>query len=365
MPAIAIDVRMLHSAGVGTYLCGLLPLIISRRSDIIFHLLGDTGSMHDFQWTRAENVRRLDCHAPIYSIAEQFELVRRLPACDLFFSPHYNVPLLYRGRMIATIHDIFHLARENSDKTLPRIIYARAMLSAALRKSRIVMTDSQFTLDEMRKYRLPHPDKVRIVSLGPGSAYNGGGAAVKKPGAQYFLYVGNVKPHKNLRRLISAYKLLHAEGRVGIPLMLVGEEKKFITGMPELKDEILHSSWRNWIKITGRVSNEELKHCYSQAAALVLPSLYEGFGLPPLEAMALGCPCLVSRVASLPEVCGKAAHYCDPYDVADIADKMHQILVDNRLRAELIERGYQQVQKYSWRKTAEAVLDVMEEVLTK
>ena len=359
---LSIDCRMYYASGIGTYLRNIVPLIISLRPDISYYLIGDKRLLGGFSWANSKNVVLINCKAPIYSIVEQYELFRKIPRCDVYFSPHYNVPLLYRGKLVTTIHDIFHLADENNRKTRMRTVYARGMLSAALRKSKIVMTDSQFTLNEMRKYKLPGLDKVRVIHLGFGLENTGCHSSRKPPGNGYLLYVGNVKPHKNLRRLVDAYKLLHDENRINVPLKIVGEAERFITGMPELKEEIAGSPWGRWIEFTGWIDDGMLKDCYRQATALVQPSLYEGFGLPPLEAMACGCPCVVSNAASLPEVCGAAALYCNPYDVNDIADKIYKVINDANLRLQLIERGYERVKLFSWEKTARAFLKVIDEV---
>ena len=362
MRRITIDMRMLGASGIGTYLRNLIPRVTSMGLDITYYLLGDTEGLDRMEGLNGEHIHCIDCQTSIYSVSEQLSLVRKIPRCDVYFSPHYNVPLLYRGKLVTTIHDIFHLADENNRKTRMRTVYARAMLSAALRKSKIVMTDSQFTLNEMRKYKLPGLDKVRVIHLGFGLENTGCHSSQKPPGNGHLLYVGNVKPHKNLRRLIDAYKLLHDENRVNIPLKIVGEAERFITGMPELKEEIANSPWSRWIEFTGWIDDRMLKDCYRQATALVQPSLYEGFGLPPLEAMACGCPCVVSNAASLPEVCGDAALYCNPYDVNDIADKIYKVINDANLRLQLIERGYERVKLFSWEKTARAFLNVIDEV---
>ena len=234
------------------------------------------------------------------------------------------------------------------------------MLSAALRKSRIVFTDSKFTLSEMIKYKLPGIEKVKVVHNGTSFAN------IEKSlenNRKHIVYVGNVKPHKNLKRLITAYKILHEKYNIKLPLLIVGEADSFITGIPGFREEIADSVWSKWITFTGKVSDEKLISIYQKASILVLPSLYEGFGLPPLEAMACGCPCVVSNVASLPEVCGDAALYCDPYSVDDIADKMHKIIVDFQLRKVLIEKGYKHIEKYSWDRTAKSYLAYFESLI--
>ncbi|MBN2227221.1 MAG: glycosyltransferase family 4 protein [candidate division Zixibacteria bacterium] len=357
MPEIAVDARMIRASGIGSYLRHILPLLVSIKPDFTWHILGDTNDLQSESWAESDNIRLIDCRSRVYSIAEQYALPGKIPRCDLLFSPHYVVPLPYRSPMLVTIHDVFHLAEENQDKTMFRSAYARLMMSSALNKAKRVMTDSRFTKDEMIKYNLPHTEKVRVVYLGVDLPEH----RADHVDGRYLLYVGNVKPHKNIRRMIDAYKRLHEKRN--IPLKIVGEADKFITGIPGLREEVTDSAWGKWIEFTGWIEDDELVKCYREAAALILPSLYEGFGLPPLEAMTQGCPCLVSRAGSLPEICGDAALYCNPYDISDIADKMHRILVDTELRNKLITLGYQRARRYDWRSTVDAVLSIMEEIL--
>lgn len=357
---ITIDMRMYYASGIGTYLRRLVPLLVSHRKDIEFFLIGDKAKLDELEWIQTENIKIINSTAPIYSIKEQFELKKIIPDCDLYFAPHYNVPYFHRGPMITTIHDIFHLSEENHDRTVLRTLYARTMLKTALKKSKIIMTDSQFTLNEMKKYNLPDLHKVRVVYLGYGISEPVIKDRTNDPGG-YILYIGNVKPHKNLRRLIDAYKALYRDGKIKNSLMIVGEADKFITGMPELKYEIERSEWKDKIVFTGWINDDKLVQYYKDAAILVLPSLYEGFGLPPLEAMACGCPCVVSRAASLPEICGDAVLYCNPYSHEDIAEKIYTLLNDNELRRKLRSRGYKHIKNYGWQKTANHVLEIIEE----
>ncbi len=357
---LSIDCRMWYSAGIGTYLRNIVPRIISLLPDAKICLIGPVGDYEDVPSGRVELV---ECIAPIYSIGEQIELPRKIPKSDLFFSPQYNIPLLYRGTQVTTIHDIFHIAQENEDNSPTKKFYARTMLSAALRKSRIVFTDSRFTLSEMRKYNLPCLEKVEVIYLGASLDRSVEASYDASRDRKHILFVGNVKPHKNLKRLVAAYKVLHTQYSSSVPLLIVGELDNFITGMPGFKEEINESRWGDWIRFTGRCTDNELTEAYRHARVLVLPSMYEGFGLPPLEAMACGCPVLVSHAASLPEICGNAALYCDPYSVDDIAKKLHELLVDDHLREKLVNNGFKQVATFSWTKAATAFVDSLLEVV--
>ncbi len=332
-PRVLVDCRMVFSSGVGTYIRHLLPLLI-RDSPYDFFFLGRQAELSAFPW--ADPGRIVSFETRVYSPLEHavlYRLLRRLPH-DLFWSPHYNVPLLGRWRRLTTIHDVFHISAENQEWGRLKKGYARALLSAAMRRSAVVLTDSIFTSDEMKH--------------GNGS---------------HFLFVGNVKPHKNLRRLIEAYARARAAGAASLPLKVVGETDRFLTGEKGLPDLARSLGVGEYVKFTGRVSAQELESLYAGAAALLFPSLYEGFGLPPLEAMARYIPVLASKAASLPEVCGDAALYCDPADTNDIAQKIELISTNGALRSGLSERGKARSRMFTWEATAERTARAIAEAL--
>jgi glycosyltransferase involved in cell wall biosynthesis len=353
MKCLTVDTRMLFSSGIGSYLAHLLPEIITGLENWKINLLGDVERIRECDWVARDNVNLIPCHAGIYSLSEQWELLRRIPAdTDLFWSPHYNIPLFYRGRQVTTVHDIFHIADENEKKSFFKNVYARTMFKQVLKKSRIVLVDSEFTLSEMKKYDLKPLDKVKVIRGGANFEPQREMSEAVRTEGRHILYVGNVKPHKNLRRLAAAYKILREKYGISLPLVIAGETERFKTGMPGFNEAISESSQGRMIKLTGRVSDEELFNLYEKASLLVLPSIYEGFGLPPLEAMAFGCPVVVSKAASLPEICGEAALYIDPLDVEDMAEKMFRALTDETLRKDLILKGFDRLKLYDWKKAA-------------
>jgi glycosyltransferase involved in cell wall biosynthesis len=359
---IVIDARMIDASGIGTYLNNLIPRFFDKADQFEFCLLGERQKIGKKEWI-TDKIQIIDFPAPIYSIQEQIQFKKVIPDdCDLFFAPHYNIPYFYSGRLITTIHDVFHLAKENENKTILKTLYARMMLRAALKKSTAVMTVSNFSLEEMKKYNLPDIDKVTVVYNGVRQTdRNDLSRTTNSP--EYILYVGNVKPHKNLKHLVGACITLYEQGKIDIKLIIVGQIDKFITGIPGFKENIAASKWNSRFIFTGRIDNNLLEKYYREALMLVHPSYYEGFGLPPLEAMATGTPCLVSKAASLPEICGNAALYCDPLDTDDIAKKIYRMITDPELRKRLTARGYQQIKKFDWDKTAENCISIFKNIL--
>ncbi|UCB52689.1 MAG: glycosyltransferase family 4 protein, partial [Candidatus Zixiibacteriota bacterium] len=174
----------------------------------------------------------------------------------------------------------------------------------------------------------------------------------------YLFYVGDMRPYKNLDRSLEAFAKLNNRD---IKFVVAG--KKDPRFYPNLERKVDQLALKNRVVFMGYVPGEDLPFLYSEARALVFPSLYEGFGLPPLEAMACGCPVVTSNAASLPEVCGEAAHYVDPESVDSIAQGIHQVVTDQNLRNTLIHKGIKRAQLFSWEKAAKRVLDIFEEVL--
>ncbi|MBI4699332.1 MAG: glycosyltransferase family 4 protein [Nitrospirae bacterium] len=343
---------MLNSSGIGTYLQYLLPCILPSYKNVRFNLLGNRTRLQQSICAGYENITPIDCNSKVYSVAEQIELFRKIPpGTDLFWSPHYNIPLLpvkVRKRIV-TIHDVYHLAFYDQ-LTLTQKAYAKLMLNTAVRISDRIITVSDFSRSEIIKYTGINDSKITVI-------HNGVDAGKFKPAdgnmmtvvndlrekfnlpEKFILYAGNVKPHKNLKRLLNAYATLLKRGLENYCLVIVGQRQGFITSDSDVFKILNDNSFlREKVFFIGHISNEDLPYFYNSASILAFPSLYEGFGLPPLEAMACGCPVVVSNAASLPEVCGDAACYVDPYNVESIAEGMYKVLTDESLRQSLIEK---------------------------
>lgn len=362
-PHIAIDVRMARDSGIGTYIRNLVPLVTAGRPTWRFTLLGRTRDVQEIGLDRSPNVAIRECSARTYTLREQVELRRRAPAdADLFWSPHYNIPLAWRGRLMVTVHDVFHLAMPQFVPGRLKRIYARSMFAAVDRKASAVITVSSFSRDEYATHvgtrRAPvvvyngvH-DSWRTTTPPPAR----GTATGRDP---YILFVGNIKPHKNLRTLVRAFGSLLPE--IPHELLIVGRREGLRGPDERVVTDVAALGHR--ARFMGEVDDRTLRSYVAGADALVAPSLYEGFGLPPLEAMALGCPTLVSRAASFPEICGNAASYCDPLDSDDMARALRALLLDDCLRRELRARGPERAAEFTWARSAEQTLAVLESAL--
>jgi glycosyltransferase involved in cell wall biosynthesis len=279
----------------------------------------------------------------------------------LFFSPYYTIPLFYRGRLAVTVHDMSHLLVKELIKDVRKRIYANIMFKAIRRRASLIFTVSDFTKSELlRLTQGARHDNILPTHLGVGPEWY---SAVELPAiraGRYFVAVGNVKPYKNFGRLVEAF--LTVSERFPHDLIIVGQHDGLITGESnKFFESIRNSAGR--VHLTGYVSFSELKSLVGHAEALVMPSLYEGFGLPPLEAMAAGVPVVTSTSASLPEICGDAALYFDALNVDDIANKLLAVASNPETRDERRKKGLERSRLFTWESCSIATAEALRSYL--
>jgi glycosyltransferase involved in cell wall biosynthesis len=236
-------------------------------------------------------------------------------------------------------------------------IYAETMYRALSRRASALLTVSEFSKAEL--IRLMHPSSkipIHAIPLGVNSCWNNAKELPRTRSRRYFVCVGNVKPYKNVLRLVEAFLRIREE--ISLDLLIVGQSEGLITGESATFFERVKEGGHR-IEMAGWVSDRDLMALVAHADALVMPSLYEGFGLPALEAMAAGTPVIASRTASLPEVCGDAALYFDPLDVADMSRKLATLAADSSLQASLSEAGNERSRLFTWEACAEATARIL------
>lgn len=353
---IVIDVRMLNNSGIGVYTEHLVKgLVAIQRYSII--LIGNKAEI-DAKFDTDSFSKVINVNLPIYSLKEQLYLPFLIPKCDLFWSPHYNVPLfpILAKKRIVTIHDTYHLAYSETLSAL-KVMYAKVTLNSAVRLSDLVLTDSEFSKSEIIKYTSSSTDKIKVLYVGIDTAnyvkifdVEAKSAAAKRLQLpdKFILFVGNVKPNKNLARLLKAF-LLITKNHPGFNLVIVGKKEGFITGDQEVYKLIEQNDYlKSHVYFTGHVAVSDLPLIYNLATLLAFPSIYEGFGLPPLEAMACECPVVVSSVASIPEVCGNAGQYVNPFEIESISEGIDLLISNEDLRLNLIELGKARIKQFDW-----------------
>lgn len=363
---IVFDARMINNSGIGRYIDKILSNTLPYFENIV--ILGNKQYLETR--FKENNVSIIDFKDPFYSIAEQINYNKVIPQCDLFWSPHLNVPLfpIKAKKRLVTLHDVFHLAFYNT-LTIPQKVYAKIVIKAALDKSDAIITVSNFSKDEILKYSgSKYATKIYPIHNGvdPILGSEDNHLADFRGYKNYFLAVGNIKPHKNFRRAIQAYNcFLQNNNKEEIPhLLIIGNSEGLITGDNSVFGEISNDPiLKQYVHFIGRITDSELKTAYQNSLALIFPSIYEGFGFPPLEAMLEKTPVIVSNAACMPEICGDAALYFDPYNINDIATKMELIFKDKALREDIIVKGDKRVLDFKWAYSAQESIKVIENLL--
>jgi glycosyltransferase involved in cell wall biosynthesis len=390
LKTIGIDARFYGplGKGLGRYTQEIVDRIISfNQLDNFFKfvIFLSPENYDDFQ-TESPTVKKVLVKARWYSLAEQWQLPWHWyqEKIDLMHFPHFNVPLFTPGRFIVTIHDLI-LTKFPSQRasTLSPLKYwfkdfiYHLVISSAVKNSRKILTVSEFTKQDIVRYFRTDPAKIVVTyegaaQLSPltdssreltvGETGRFVQLQINKP---FLLYVGNAYPHKNLEKFLETFVELSSH-RPDLQLALVGKIDYFysrlqkyagdlgLTGGPGIKPKVF---------FLGYVPDTDLEKLYQQAVIYVFPSLYEGFGLPPLEAMAHNCPVASSNRASMPEILGSAAAYFDPENKDDIIKIISKLLDDEAWRGRLIKEGAARVKLYSWESCAAATYNIYQELI--
>lgn len=361
---IGIDARILGTGGtgIGRYTEHLISELVQLDPDDEFVLFLAPGN-HDHSFL-FPNVKKIIVNAPHYSLAEQTTFWRALQKekLDLMHFTHFNAPLFYHGRAIVTIHDLtLHLFPGlYKNRWYHRLAYRLIIRHITKIATRIIAV-SQHTKQDIIKYLKQPADKITViheaVDPNPPDSLDIKRWKITQP---YLLYVGVFRNHKNIDGLIKAFALLKKQTNLPHQLVLAGSKSADYESLLKLIQKL---NLEQAVIFTDRVNDQELFSLLEQATLFVFPSFYEGFGLPPLEAMLVGTPCVVANTSSIPEVCGNAAEYFNPHDIYDLAHHLKVVLTNQDRQQELITLGHQQVQKYSWSRMAKETLSLYQSLL--
>jgi glycosyltransferase involved in cell wall biosynthesis len=361
---IGIDARKLHDFGIGTYIRNLLRQLARLDRDTEYVVLArpeDCGALG----LLGENFRAVPENAPNYSVAEQIRIpiALRREGVTLFHAPHYVLPPLVTCRSVVTIHDCIHLMFPEYLPGRLALTYARASITLASRRATRVLTVSESSKRDILRFVDVPAEKIDVIYNAYDERF---GIEPREEDVirvreryqlhdEFVLYAGNVKPHKNLERLIEAFNIVRRRGLDHLKLVLIGDE---ISKYAALRRAVHKHQLHKYVRFLGYLPEETLAVMYRLAGVFVFPSLYEGFGLPPLEAMASGTPVVTSNVSSLPEVAGNAAVLVDPYDPDAIADGIAQVLCDETLRHDLRAKGLARARQFSWEASVMRVREI-------
>ncbi len=372
---IGVDIRRVADFGVGTYIRNVVRTLGRLDHDNEYFMIGDP-----------ERVREIGALPENFHVVPFFDLedspkgyigLRRLlreHGCDLVHIPHLSwVPQRLPCPYLVTVHDVLDfMYREHNGTGMKRALHfycTRYVLSHAAR----VFAVSNFTKKDVERVFGISGDRVEVIYNAIDERFRLGHATEEERqfiaeryqvNYPFLLYAGRISPHKNVVRIIEAFSALKAEldkeGRFpDLKLIIIGDE---LSKHPDLRRTVIKSGVQNDVRFLGFVPIEVLRIFYDAAKIFVFPSLYEGFGLPPLEAMSHGTPVVTSNTSSLPEVVGNGAVLVNPENVFDIRRALHRVLIDQSLREKLKQRGYEQAARYSWEASVRRIRDVYEQV---
>jgi glycosyltransferase involved in cell wall biosynthesis len=372
---IAIDIRRMTEFGVGTYTRNVIRAIARLDHENEYFLLGAP--------EKAKEVGTLPQNFSVVEVASpdtaggffQCHSVLRRIGCHLVHVPHlFWLPHHFPCPYVVTVHDLLdHMYRARNGSGLKRSMHFQ-LTRRVLRNAARIFAVSQFTKGELQKLFGIQPSRIEVIYNAIDARFLTGHAtdADRQMLAEryqitypFILYAGRISPHKNLVRIIEAFAALKAELAKqdqfpDLKLIIIGDE---LSKHPDLRRTVVRAGVQNDVRFLGFVPIDVLRVFYDIAKVFVFPSLYEGFGLPPLEAMAHGTPVLTSNTSSIPEVVGNAAVLVNPENLFEMMRALQRVLCDHALRERLRHAGYEQVKKFSWDLSVSDILDGYREVL--
>jgi glycosyltransferase involved in cell wall biosynthesis len=372
---IAIDIRRMAEFGVGTYIRNIVRTLYRLDQQNEYFLIGPPAKVQEIG-VLPQNFQTISAVAPERTLGGYREFRSALTRlnCDLVHIPNlFSVPRFLPCPYVMTVHDMLeHMSRARQQSGFWGAWHMQ-MTKRVLRGAARIFAVSNFTRTEIEKLFGISPNRIEVVYNAIDERFLRGHAspADRELIAQryqvtypFLLYAGRISPHKNVVRMIEAFSALKTElekeqAYPDLKLIIIGDD---LSGNPDLRRTVVRSGVQNDVRFLGFIPIEVLRIFYDSAKIFVFPSLYEGFGLPPLEAMAHGTPVVTSNVSSLPEVVGNAAVLVNPENVFEIMRALHRVLMDQPLRERMKERGYQQAMRFSWESSVRRVLDVYEQV---
>lgn len=371
---IGIDCRIFSSSftGIGRYTHELVKNIIKLNNNLETpHELVLFFNNPEYQkFPNHKNTKKILVNAKHYSFAEQWKFLKKLnkEKLDIIHFPHFNIPILYRRPYTVVVHDLTLslFPGQKMTRWYHRLAYHLTIRNATKKAKKIIAVSKNTKKDIENFLKIP-AEKIEVVYNGISTKFTllPDTSRFKKTLKKYkikipfLLYTGVWRNHKNLPRLIQAFKILKDRLK-NIQLVITGKPDPHY---PEVKNTVKEFDLENSVIFPGLVEDKELVHLYNAALFFIFPSLYEGFGLPPLESMKCGTPVIASNVSSIPEICGeKNAIYFDPENINDIAEKIYMLYKDADLQAKLIEAGLEHAAKFSWEKMAKKTFEIITHV---
>jgi len=358
---IAFDLRRIKNPGIGRYMKCLAEAVLAQAPEHEYLLILPPDGEHAIL-VRANHTERLLTSVPYYSVREQVVLPRilRRHKVDMLHSPHFNLPLFRPCSTVVTIHDVIYLAcKDDLPSQLGRLYY-RGMMAASIRLADRILTDSEFSKNDIVRFLHADPEKIEVIYPGVDPKFQCLAERAKiepvlsryRIDEDYILYMGIYKPRKNHAGLLRAFREFLRNGQQA-KLVIAGP---IGDGEAELRELANQLGIARKLIIPGFVPDSDLPALYCGARLYACPSLYEGFGFTVLEAMACGVPVVCSTATSLPEVAGDAAVYADPQNPREFAGALSRVFCNAGLRGQLIELGHKNCARFSWESAARSAL---------
>jgi alpha-1,3-rhamnosyl/mannosyltransferase len=364
---VGIDARKAADFGIGTYIRSISALLAEQNPDwewVLFHLPGDEDLLPE-----GSNVTLVVEPAPTYSLRELLSLSRqaRRAGLDLYHSPHYTLPYRLPCPAVVTIHDLIHVVFKEYLPHVPARYYARHMIGRAVREAAGIITVSRSSARDIHHHFPGNGKEVSVIANGVDQTFTARPLKVVKEWLSttldlkraYLLFVGNPKRHKNLDLLMRGFARLQTS-YTSLDLVVVGGSESHHV---ELEEKARNLGIERKVRLFGTVDHDTLAFLYSASTAFVFPSLYEGFGLPPLEAMACGAPVVASNSSSIPEVLGPAAAYFSPESIDSLMTALCRVLDSTEYRTRLSRMGLARAKLFTWNEAARRTMDVYRRVL--
>ena len=364
---IAIDLRLWSHPGIGRYTRELVSALMTLREPENFHFLGYLEDLQLMRDQAASLASNCPVTSKIYSAAEQIEILLKARNFKLLHVPHFNIPVLRSGRMVATVHDLTYLHDAKASRSRWGRPYAEFLFRRIQQSASAVIAVSEYTKNDfLNQFPKMKPERIfvtheaasplfRVIDRADSLDAVRTKYAISKP---FVLFVGSLKEHKNIPLLIQAVERLRSQKKLDVELLVAGRR--------DFKNKALWEHIQEkavFVKYLGEVPDEELAALYNLARVFVLPSLREGFGLPVLEAMACGTAVIVSNRTSLPEIAGSAGLVFDAGCVDELEGLLYNVLTDESLRQSLSSKGLARAAEFSWKKTAGKTLEIYDKVM--
>lgn len=401
--SIGIDIRVLARGtrtGIEEYVLNLLPRILALNQNIKYKLFYNAFKKVklDCSWLKLPNVELREFKMPnrfldFFSQVFNWPKINKfLDDIDIFFSPHFlPVSLQPTCKRIITFHDLSFCHHRQFFSPSRKLWHFLTFPKSQAKKADKIIADSQSTKEDLVKIYKINPEKIEVVYLGisedfkPRQKDNPQFVRVRRKynlPESFILYFGTIEPRKNLTSAIKAFEFLKEKSINpdlettwrGFEGIVVGKKENIFTDLKlviagargwlykDIFKAVKNSKYKKDIIFSGIIEDKDKSYLYNLAEVFVYPSFFEGFGFPPLEAMACGVPTIVSNTSSLPEAVGNGAIMVDPYNVDELAYAIRKVLEDKDLRENLIKKGLKQAKKFNWDKTAKKVLEVFYQV---